>query len=333
MKKRFCFAAICISALVLGGCSLRDVKSWISANVLSPIRELLPKENEEPKKEDSKKEDQPSGEQGGQEEQGGEEQGGGEEQQHVHSTTASWSFDENGHYHICDECGEQFDNSNHELDDGVITTPATCTEDGVKTYSCSVCDYEITETIIASHDASGEYFYDDNNHWKVCGECGENILVGAHNYDEGTPIALPTKFETGITRYTCQTCPRFYDVETPKLDDTNLNVLFIGSALIRSNTGFTETFAGFANAMDARNINYTMENALTPSSGYSFNSLANENSGLGSTFRETLNENQYDIIVLQVTRMIAKGHDSVAAKELEALQSILSLLKGETSQI
>ena len=355
MKKRIYFAAICISSLLLGGCSLVELKQWVKANVVDTAKKYVPQEIKDmlkPKKEEAKKEEDDhsseeqddhqhdhEGEEGqggegqGGEGQGGEGQGGEEQQQHVHSTTASWSYDAEGHYHVCDECGEKYDTAAHQMDNGVITKPASCTEDGIKTFSCEICDYQVTETIPGSHNTEGEYVYDDDSHWKVCSECGEKILLGAHNYDEGNPIVLPTKFETGITRYTCLTCGRSYEVVTPKLDDTNLNVLFVGSALIRQNAGYTETFAGFANVMDGRTINYTMDNALTPTSGYSFNALADETTSLGGAFREKLAENEYDIIVMQVTRMIAKGHDSVAAKELESLQSISSLLKGETSQI
>lgn len=44
-----------------------------------------------------------------------------------------------GHY-VCSECGYESESyvipAGHVYDEGVITTPATCTEDGVKTYTC-----------------------------------------------------------------------------------------------------------------------------------------------------------------------------------------------------
>ena len=61
--------------------------------------------------------------------------------------------------------------------EGTVTTPNTCTEDGVMTYSCACGEAEpYTEVIPASHS------YDDEGVCTVCGEvylltgeCGENL--------------------------------------------------------------------------------------------------------------------------------------------------------------
>ena len=61
----------------------------------------------------------------------------------------------NSAYWSCDRCGKFFSDENgeaeaeenswvinakgHEWDEGVITTEPTCTEKGVKTFTCSVC--------------------------------------------------------------------------------------------------------------------------------------------------------------------------------------------------
>ena len=43
--------------------------------------------------------------------------------------------------------------TNHDWDNGKVTTPATCTEPGVRTYTCSICDEKKTEIIEAKgHD-------------------------------------------------------------------------------------------------------------------------------------------------------------------------------------
>ena len=52
----------------------------------------------------------------------------------------------------------------HSLDAGEVTTPATCGEAGVKTYSCTVCDYTRTEEIAAT----GEHTFTDG----TCSVCG-----------------------------------------------------------------------------------------------------------------------------------------------------------------
>ena len=45
----------------------------------------------------------------------------------------------------------------HTWDDGVITTPATCEKEGVKTYTCSTCGDTYTEVIPATGHKFGDY--------------------------------------------------------------------------------------------------------------------------------------------------------------------------------
>lgn len=67
---------------------------------------------------------------------------------HDHAATA-WSSDATYHWHDCtvSGCGEQFDKAEHVWDDGTITTEATFTSDGEKTYTCTVCQKTKTETV------------------------------------------------------------------------------------------------------------------------------------------------------------------------------------------
>ena len=254
-------------------------------------------------------------------------------QEHTHEVSTTYEYDDLQHWHTCSGCDEKLDLENHIWNEGEVTKNATCTTNGEITYTCTVCEATKVETIAASHDTSGEWVYNDENHWKVCPVCENKILEEAHNYDEGEVIKLPTKFETGLKVYTCETCGHTKEEVVEKLSDKNLNVLFSGSALIRNNSGFTQTFAGLAASLDERTINYTMSNELTPTSGYSFKALFDEETTLGAKFKETIEDGDYDIIVLQVTRMIAKNHDSVANAELNYLKSCINTLKEETSQI
>ena len=67
---------------------------------------------------------------------------------HDHAATA-WSSDATYHWHDCtvSGCGEQFDKAAHIWDEGTITTEATFTSDGEKTYTCTVCQKTKTETV------------------------------------------------------------------------------------------------------------------------------------------------------------------------------------------
>ncbi len=55
-----------------------------------------------------------------------------------HAFGSDWKNDEANHWHEC-ACGEKADAAAHVSDDGKVTKAATATEDGVKTYSCTVC--------------------------------------------------------------------------------------------------------------------------------------------------------------------------------------------------
>ncbi len=57
----------------------------------------------------------------------------------------------------CSTCGEiiiapQKIAASHKYNDGVITQEASCTEDGIKTYTCSACNNNYTETIKGGHN-------------------------------------------------------------------------------------------------------------------------------------------------------------------------------------
>ena len=70
---------------------------------------------------------------------------------------------------------------NHDWDNGVVTTPATCTKDGVKTYTCK-------------RDVSHTYT--------------EAIPATGHDYTE--KVVLPTCESDGYTIFTCNNCGDIY---------------------------------------------------------------------------------------------------------------------------
>lgn len=85
----------------------------------------------------------------------------------------------------CTICGEEtsrilyeIDPLGHDYDDGRITKYATCTEDGIKTFTCSRCEESYEEIITAS----------------------------GHDWDEGVVTTESTCLINGIKTYTCKTC-------------------------------------------------------------------------------------------------------------------------------
>ena len=65
--------------------------------------------------------------------------------------------------HACDVCGKVLSTCEENYDEGKVTTSATCTEKGVKTYTCQVCGGTKTEDVPATGhtDENGDYECDD----------------------------------------------------------------------------------------------------------------------------------------------------------------------------
>lgn len=66
-----------------------------------------------------------------------------------HDFSDAWSSDDNEHWHECSRCDAVDAKAAHTWNEGEITTPATETENGVKTFTCTVCDRTKTEIIPA----------------------------------------------------------------------------------------------------------------------------------------------------------------------------------------
>ena len=72
------------------------------------------------------------------------------ESSHKHTISYSDLFesDSTAHWHVCRGCGEIFDRSEHIENSGVITKDAAIGSEGVKTYYCAVCGYEMRSEVI-----------------------------------------------------------------------------------------------------------------------------------------------------------------------------------------
>ena len=104
--------------------------------------------------------------------------------EHEHEWSSDWSKDAGYHWHECTVEGcdislnSQKDGYEAHDFDVTNTTPATCTEAGSQTLTCSVCGYEKTEIIPAT----------------------------GHIWDEGKITTEPTATEDGEMTYTCTVC-------------------------------------------------------------------------------------------------------------------------------
>ena len=142
-------------------------------------------------------------------------------------------------HHLCPHsnqcvCGTT-EKSPHNFDDGVVTKPATHTEIGAMTYTCSDCGYTQTEEIAKTLEHSFEVWKADAdgiNHSKNC-VCGASEKM-AHQFDSGVITKPSTHTETGIKSYTCRICRAVKEEVIEKLEKKTNVTLYavIGGAVI-----------------------------------------------------------------------------------------------------
>ena len=109
----------------------------------------------------------------------------------------------------------------HSWDAGKITKAATCTETGVKTYTCTRCQKTKTEeikatghkevkdaTVAATCEKAGKT---EGSHCSVCNKvikAQKEVPALGHSWDAGKITKAATCTETGVKTYTCTRCQK-----------------------------------------------------------------------------------------------------------------------------
>ena len=121
---------------------------------------------------------------------------------------------------------------NHSWDAGKVTTKATCTEEGEKTFTCSICGNTKTEKVSTTDHQHMEIRNQKNPTCKeagysgdtYCADCGVKISSGKtiaktknHNWDGGVITTEPTCTERGEKTFTCTICG---NTDTKKVNAT-----------------------------------------------------------------------------------------------------------------
>ncbi len=104
----------------------------------------------------------------------------------------------------------------HTWDNGALIKKATCTEKGVRKFTCTTCEEEKWEVVEAlGHTKEDTYSYDANSHWYECKVCHEKVDVVAHNLKVRT-ITEATCSQKGAEAVECD-CGYYALRETEKL--------------------------------------------------------------------------------------------------------------------
>ena len=140
----------------------------------------------------------------------------------------------------CKDCGKKIlsgqtiaKTENHSWDAGKVTTKATCTEEGEKTFTCSICGDKKTEKLSATghqhteirnkKEATCKETGYSGDTW--CKDCGKKILSGQaiaktedHSWNQGEITKEPTCKEKGEKTFTCSICG---NTKTEKVSTTD----------------------------------------------------------------------------------------------------------------
>ena len=122
----------------------------------------------------------------------------------------------------CVDCGEVITKgtiieklTTHTYDAGFVTTAATCEEEGIKAYTCTVCGAVKEELIDAlGHDYGAWVSISTEQHQRVCSHDVTHVETETHDltYTIVTPSTLNS---TGSAKYTCSICHYVNNVVLP----------------------------------------------------------------------------------------------------------------------
>lgn len=116
-------------------------------------------------------------------------------------------------------CSQPTKNDKCTFDNGVETKAATCTEDGVKTFTCTECGGTYTVAIPATGHAWGQWSHDaataeaEATHTRVCANDASHKETKACDFTAKVTQEA-TLDQPEITTYTCKDCGYSYTKET-----------------------------------------------------------------------------------------------------------------------
>ena len=129
-------------------------------------------------------------------------------------------------YASCTLVAQWDDEHSHSYDDGVVTTEPTCTQPGVKTFTCSGCNGTYTEEVAALGHSYGDGVVTTE---PTCTQPGvktftcvrgddsytEEVAALGHSYGDGVVTTEPTCTQPGVKTFTCVRGDDSYTEEIP----------------------------------------------------------------------------------------------------------------------
>ena len=135
----------------------------------------------------------------------------------------------------CGEHGDDFfkteEINEHKFGEWTVVTAATCTEDGAKQRTCTLCESGVEDAVIehTGHAVDTNWSSDESYHWHNCANCDEKLDsathaggtateteqatcetcgvkyggLASHVHNHGAAVTAPTCNDAGYTTYTC----------------------------------------------------------------------------------------------------------------------------------
>ena len=119
----------------------------------------------------------------------------------------SWTkVNDTTHKHTCSVCSKE-ETASHTWNSGTITKQPSCKETGIKTYTCTACNANKTESVAKTTDHKyGNWTkVNDTTHKHSYSVCSKEETAN-HTWNSGSITKQPSCKETGIKTYTCAGC-------------------------------------------------------------------------------------------------------------------------------
>lgn len=182
-----------------------------------------------------------------------------------HEFSSEWKNDETSHWHECmtKKHSDVADKADHTFNEGVVTTPATETSEGVLTLTCTVCGFQKTKPIdklehVHTFDMT-KWSYDTENHWHpaTCAHTDEKKDLAAHSWNEGV-ITKPADYGVaGEKIFTCTTCSATRKETIPATPPKYNTLTFDGGLEL------SKTYDGKPVVLNPENVHFNGNGALT----------------------------------------------------------------------
>ncbi|MBQ9531405.1 MAG: leucine-rich repeat protein [Eubacterium sp.] len=173
--------------------------------------------------------------------------------------------------HTCSLCGNTYNSDYtetipHSWDAGVVTTESTCSQEGVKTYTCTECSATKTEAIPVDsnkHSYTSEVIApsctEQGYTIYTCSFCGNTYVddyVDATGHDYLPTVTSATCLAGGYTTYTCSKCGDSYVDNETAAGDHSWNDGEILKAATYSETGSVKYTCSVCGETKTEDINY-----------------------------------------------------------------------------